>query len=67
MNIYNKLNQKQIKLLEEVGDIIEDREYSKEEVKQMQNVVANHIFSKSKKEISREANKYSEILGIIGD
>lgn len=67
MNIYKKLNEKQIKLVEEAGDIIEDREYCEEEVKQLANNIASHIFSKSKKDISKEANKYSDILRIIGD
>lgn len=67
MNIYKKLNEKQIKLVEEAGDIIEDREYSEEELKQVANVIASHIFSKSKKDISKEVNKYSDILRIIGD
>lgn len=67
MNIYKKLNEKQIKLVEEAGNIIEDREYSIEEVKQLQNSLASHIFSKSKNEISKEANKYSDILRIVGD
>lgn len=40
MNIYSKLNQKQIKLLEEAGDIIEDREYSKED---QYNMLANNF------------------------
>lgn len=67
MNIYRKMNEKQIKLLEEAGNIIEDREYNLEEVKQVANAVANHIFSKSKNDISKEVNKYSDILRIIGD
>ena len=67
MNIYKKLNEKQIKLVEEAGQNIENREYSEEEIRQVANVVANHIFSKSKNEISKEVNKYSDILRIIGD
>lgn len=67
MNIYKKLNAKQIKLVEEAGQNIENREYSEEEIRQVANVVANHIFSKSKNEISKEVNKYSDILRIIGD
>ena len=67
MNIYRKMNEKQIKLLEEAGNIIEDREYNLEEMKQVANAVANHIFSKSKNDISKEVNKYSDILRIIGD
>lgn len=67
MNIYRKMNEKQIKLLEEAGNTIEDREYNLEEVKQVANAVANHIFSKSKNDISKEVNKYSDILRIIGE
>lgn len=47
MNIYKQLNEKQIKLVEEAGQNIENREYSEEEIRQVANVVANHIFSKS--------------------
>lgn len=67
MNIYRKMNEKQIKLLEEAGNIIEDREYNLEEMKQVANAVANHIFSKSKNDISKEVNQYSDILRIIGE
>ena len=65
MNIYKKLNKEQIKLLEETGKRIEDREYDETEIKQIQNIVAEYIFSKSKNEISKESNKYSDILNII--
>lgn len=61
MNIYIKLNEKQRKLVEEAGDIIENREYSEEEVKQVQNILANHIFSQSKNVIGKEMNKFMEI------
>lgn len=67
MNIYKKLNKEQIKLLEETGKRIEDREYDETEIKQIQNIVAEYIFSKSKNEISKESNKYSDILNIIGN
>ena len=48
MNIYKKLNKEQIKLLEETGKRIEDREYDETEIKQIQNIVAEYIFSKRK-------------------
>ena len=61
------MNKGQIKLLEEVGKQIEDRDYDENEIRQIQNVIVEHIFSKSKNEISKESNKYSDILRIIGD
>lgn len=65
MNIYIKLNEKQRKLVEEAGDIIENREYSEEEVKQVQNILVNHIFSQSKNVIGKEMNKFMEIFQIL--
>lgn len=65
MNIYIKLNEKQRKLVEEAGDIIENREYSEEEVKQVQNILANHIFSQSKNVIGKEMNKFMEIFQLL--
>lgn len=62
MNIYNKLSEKQRKMVEETGDIIEDKDYNDEEIKNIQNNVASYIFSKSKNEIGKEVNRFSEIL-----
>ncbi len=65
MNIYTKLNEKQRKLIEETGNIIENREYSEEELKRVQNVLADHIFNKSKNEIGKEMNKFMGIFQIL--
>lgn len=67
MNIYKELNEKQIKLLEEIGGKTENKDYSDTEIRRLQDLVATHIFSQSKKELTKEVNKYSEILRIIGD
>lgn len=67
MNIYNKLSEKQRKMVEETGDIIEDKDYNDEEIKNIQNNVASYIFSKSKNEIGKEVNRFSEILRKIGN
>ena len=67
MNIYKELSENQIKLLEETGGKIENKEYSDTEIRQLQDLIATHIFSQSKKEFRKEVNKYSEILRIIGD
>lgn len=62
MNIYQKMNEEQIKLLEETGNKIENRDYNLEEIKYIQNNIASYIFSKSKNEISQEFNRFSEVL-----
>lgn len=62
MNIYQKMNEEQIKLLEETGNKIENRDYNSEEIEYIQNNVASYIFSKSKNEISQEVNRFSEVL-----
>lgn len=67
MNIYKEINKEQKQLLEEAGEIIEDRDYNKDEVRKIQNVITEYIFSKSKKQIGQVVNKYSDILRIIGD
>lgn len=62
MNIYQIMNKEQIKLLEETGSKIENKDYNAEEIKYIQNNVASYIFSKSKNEISQEVNRFSEVL-----
>ena len=42
--------------------VLEDKDYNAEETKGMYNIIANHIFSQSKKYINSEANKYGDIL-----
>ena len=67
MNIYQILDNEQIQLLNEVGNKIEDKDYNDEEIKNIQNNVASYIFSKSKNEIGKEVNRFSEILRKIGN
>ncbi len=69
MNLKNKLSVKNQNLLNEIGINIEDREYSKEEVKHFENEVFTHIMSKSSKNngISVELSKYNELASILID
>lgn len=67
MNILKKMSESQLQLIEEAGEKVIDKDYNADEIRQLQNVITSHIFSKSKKEIQNEANKYYDILKIIGD
>ncbi len=65
MNLKIELSSEQQKLLQEVGFEIENREYSKEEIKQCECNIANHIVSQSAKNITKETIKYNEIMNIL--
>ena len=69
MDLKNKLSTKNQSLLGELGIVIEDKDYSKEEIKYFENEVFTHIMSKSSKnnEISNELNKYNELANILID
>jgi len=65
MNLYRAMNEEQLNLVKETGTIIEDREYSADEIKKVSDNVASHIFFQSKKKINEERNKYFTILNIL--
>lgn len=62
MNWYKKYDENKRNLLKQADIVLEDKDYNAEETKGMYNIIANHIFSQSKKYINIEANKYGDIL-----
>lgn len=65
MNLYKAMNEEQLNLVKKIGTIIEDREYSADEIKKLSDNVASYIFFQSKKKINEERNKYFTILNIL--
>lgn len=67
MNLKTELSTKNQNLLSDIGIMIEDREYTQDEIKHFQNEVFTHIMSKSSKNngISNEMNKYNEVANFL--
>ena len=66
MNLINKLNEEQIRLLKEADIIVENKNYTEDECKYVVGQVMRHIMSFSKKDIRKVAGKYQDVLNIIG-
>ena len=64
MNLKNKLNEKEINLLENAGINVEDKEYSKEELERYAFNIQDYIMSHSLKngDINKVSDKYEGIL-----
>lgn len=64
MNLINELTKKELKLLEEIGIYIEDRVYSREELRQCETYIEDYIMSHSMKnqDIGVLTNRYNDIL-----
>lgn len=65
MNLYKDITQQQKNDLKEADIIIENRDYSVEETKNIYSNLTSYIFNKSKIEIPTELKKYEEILQIV--
>lgn len=63
MNIYKKFNENEINLIAKIGKI-EDKDYTKEETKQIENNIIEYIFSRSSKngDIQKANEEYRNIL-----
>lgn len=57
-----KYSNKDIKLFNEAGVIVEDRDYTKEEVERLKMQVTDFIMSQSTNEIEQYSRKFSNIL-----
>ena len=64
MNLKNKLNEKEIKLLENAGIYVEDRDCSKQELERCAFNIQDYIMSHSLKngDINKVSDKYKGIL-----
>lgn len=69
MNLKKELSSKNQTLLSNIGQEIEDREYSVDEIRYIRNEVFTHIMSGSSKNdsISKEINKYNDLANILLD
>ena len=67
MNLYEVMNDKEIKLLEDAGIKVEDKEYLQEDFKTMEHKIVEHIMSASSKngDIDKLRNKYDGIFRVL--
>lgn len=65
MNLYDITSVKQRNDLIDADVVIENREYSVEEIKNIRDIITSHIFSKSKKDIGKETDKYIDFLRMM--
>jgi len=69
MNLKKELSTKNQNLLINIGQSVEDREYSVDEIRYIRNEVFTHIMSGSSKNdnISKEINKYNDLANFLLD
>lgn len=67
MNLLNKCTTKEIKLLENIGINVEDKEYTNEELRRYECQIEDFIMSHSTKngDISKLSNQYASILDTL--
>lgn len=67
MNLKKEFKNEEIELLQVAGINVEDREYSKEELRKCEMNIEEFIMSHSSKngDISKLSNQYSEILNAL--
>lgn len=67
MNLYNKINNREMELLKDVGIKIEDKEYLEEDFKRMEQQIVEYIMSASSKngDIDKLRNKYEGIFRVL--
>lgn len=67
MNLLNKCTKNEIKLMEEAGITVEDKEYSKQELKICSSQIIGYIMAHSTKngDIDKLRNEYNGILRTI--
>ncbi len=67
MNLKLDLTNKNQQLLRELGINIENRDYSKEEIKTFSNSIGDFIFSKSTKngDIDKATSRYGDLLNFF--
>ncbi len=67
MNLLNIFNMEQITLLNQAGIPIQDRDYSKDEIKIIFNSVIENVMNKSLKnrDMPNSLRKYNDIINIL--
>lgn len=67
MNLLNKCTNNEIELLKEAGIIIENKDYTKEELERHESKIIDHIMSQSSTQIQKLHNQYSNIFRVINE
>lgn len=69
MNLLNKCTKEEIKLLEDIGVNVENKEYTKEELRKYEMSIGEFIINHSSKngDITRLINQYDSILEILNN
>lgn len=67
MNFKFDLTTNQKHLLEQINIKVENREYTKQEIKNCIHIIANHIMSKSSKngDLDKEIVKYNGLINVL--
>lgn len=67
MNLLNKCSKKDIELMKQAGVVLEDKDYSSEQLERCEQEIIDYIMSHSSKnnEIDKLRDKYSGIFRII--
>lgn len=67
MNLIEKCSNEEIKLIKRAGIIVENKDYSKDDLKQYEARIIDYIMSHSSKngDISKLRNQYENIFSII--
>lgn len=67
MNLKTDLTEQKQELLQELGITIENRDYSKDEIKTYTNKIGEYIFSKSSKngDIGKATARYEDLMNIL--
>lgn len=67
MNLRNRCTTKEIKLLENIGLNVEDKDYTNEELRKYESQIEDFIMSHSTKngDISKLSNQYNSILNTL--
>ncbi len=67
MNLLNRCTTKEIKLLEDIGLNVEDKDYTNEELRRYESQIEDFIMSHSTKngDISKLSNQYNSILNTL--
>ena len=67
MNLLNRCTTKEIKLLENIGLNVEDKDYTNEELRKYESQIEDFIMSHSTKngDISKLSNQYNSILNTL--
>ena len=65
MNLINELNSGQIKLLENIDIVVENKEYTNVECKQILHRIIDYVMSLSKNEFNDKLTSFKSVLDVL--